>query len=134
MITPHVGTLADMTPSIRTRLGILAAAAALPILLACGAGSSSQSDNDTPDSSGSPTQVEQQATEPASEQPAVEVSDVEVPDVETPDEEPAAPPEEDVSYKNCTEVREAGKAPLREGDPGYSSKLDRDGDGVACER
>ncbi|WP_245252422.1 excalibur calcium-binding domain-containing protein [Paenibacillus sediminis] len=38
-----------------------------------------------------------------------------------------------VYYKNCTAVREAGKAPLYKGDPGYSSKLDRDGDGVACE-
>lgn len=36
-------------------------------------------------------------------------------------------------YANCTEVREAGAAPIYSGDPGYSSKLDRDGDGVACE-
>ncbi|MBD7970350.1 MBL fold metallo-hydrolase [Paenibacillus gallinarum] len=39
-----------------------------------------------------------------------------------------------VYYKNCTEVRVAGKAPLYEGDPGYSTKLDRDKDGIACER
>ncbi|WP_199799936.1 excalibur calcium-binding domain-containing protein [Aurantiacibacter arachoides] len=26
-----------------------------------------------------------------------------------------------------------GAAPVRSGDPGYSSKLDRDGDGVRCE-
>lgn len=39
-----------------------------------------------------------------------------------------------VVYKNCTEVKAAGKAPIRKGDPGYSSKLDRDGDGVACEK
>lgn len=38
-----------------------------------------------------------------------------------------------VYYKNCSAVREAGKAPLYKGDPGYSTKLDRDGDGVACE-
>ena len=36
-------------------------------------------------------------------------------------------------YANCTEVREAGAAPLRRGDPGYSTRLDRDGDGTACE-
>jgi hypothetical protein len=36
-------------------------------------------------------------------------------------------------YKNCTEAHEAGVTPLFEGDPGYSKKLDRDGDGVACE-
>ncbi|WP_234996398.1 excalibur calcium-binding domain-containing protein [Demequina sp. NBRC 110054] len=49
-----------------------------------------------------------------------------------------APQEEDqfdaeVSYANCTAVREAGAAPIHRGDPGYSSKLDRDGDGIACE-
>lgn len=43
------------------------------------------------------------------------------------------PKQESVSYANCTAVREAGKAPLYEGDPGYSTKLDRDKDGVACE-
>ncbi len=44
-----------------------------------------------------------------------------------------AEPEEYVSYKNCSAVRAAGKAPLLEGEPGYSTKLDRDRDGVACE-
>ncbi|WP_318152636.1 excalibur calcium-binding domain-containing protein [Paenibacillus terricola] len=39
----------------------------------------------------------------------------------------------EVVYKNCTEVRAAGAAPLHKADPGYSRKLDRDGDGVACE-
>ena len=36
-------------------------------------------------------------------------------------------------YKNCSAVRAAGKAPIYAGEPGYSRKLDRDGDGVACE-
>ena len=36
-------------------------------------------------------------------------------------------------YANCTEVREAGAAPLHRGDPGYSTRLDRDRDGTACE-
>lgn len=36
-------------------------------------------------------------------------------------------------YANCTAAREAGAAPVRAGDPGYSRKLDRDGDGVGCE-
>ncbi len=40
---------------------------------------------------------------------------------------------EDTYYANCTEVREAGASPIHKGDPGYSSKLDRDGDGVGCE-
>ncbi|WP_432816203.1 excalibur calcium-binding domain-containing protein [Streptomyces vilmorinianum] len=38
-----------------------------------------------------------------------------------------------VYYKNCTAVRAAGAAPIRRGDPGFGSHLDRDGDGVACE-
>lgn len=42
-----------------------------------------------------------------------------------------APPQ--VYYKNCAAVRTAGKAPLYRGQPGYSTKLDRDRDGVACE-
>lgn len=36
-------------------------------------------------------------------------------------------------YSSCADAREAGVTPLYEGDPGYSRKLDRDGDGVACE-
>ena len=39
-----------------------------------------------------------------------------------------------VSYKNCDAVRAAGAAPIHEGQPGYSKKLDRDGDGIACDR
>ncbi|WP_274517943.1 excalibur calcium-binding domain-containing protein [Paenibacillus shenyangensis] len=42
-------------------------------------------------------------------------------------------PSSDVFYQNCSAVREAGMDPLYEGDPGYSTKLDRDRDGVACE-
>ena len=36
-------------------------------------------------------------------------------------------------YQNCDAVRAAGAAPLLRGEPGYAPKLDRDGDGVACE-
>jgi hypothetical protein len=38
-----------------------------------------------------------------------------------------------VFYANCTAVRAAGAAPLRARQPGYARKLDRDGDGIACE-
>lgn len=38
-----------------------------------------------------------------------------------------------VTYQNCAEAKAAGAAPLYAGEPGYSRKLDRDGDGVACE-
>lgn len=36
-------------------------------------------------------------------------------------------------YSNCTVVRAAGAAPVRRGQPGYASHLDRDNDGVGCE-
>ncbi len=38
-----------------------------------------------------------------------------------------------VYYANCTAARAAGAAPIMRGEPGYASRLDRDGDGVACE-
>jgi endonuclease YncB( thermonuclease family) len=37
------------------------------------------------------------------------------------------------SYSSCKAAKAAGDAPLYRGQPGYSGKLDRDGDGVACE-
>jgi hypothetical protein len=36
------------------------------------------------------------------------------------------------AYANCTAARAAGAAPVRRGEPGYGSHLDRD-DGVGCE-
>lgn len=38
-------------------------------------------------------------------------------------------PSTSVHYKNCAAVQAAGAAPIRRGDPGYRSALDRDGDG-----
>ena len=68
-----------------------------------------------------PTQAPvEQATQPAYVAPPVE----QVPAQQA----PAAP-----MFANCTEARAAGVAPLYAGQPGYASKLDRDGDGVACE-
>ncbi|PVH27238.1 YHYH domain-containing protein [Pararhodobacter oceanensis] len=37
------------------------------------------------------------------------------------------------SYRNCTEARAAGAAPVFRGDPGYGRHLDRDNDGIGCE-
>jgi len=45
---------------------------------------------------------------------------------------PANPPS--VYYRSCAEAKTAGAAPLHRGQPGYRPELDRDGDGVACER
>lgn len=36
-------------------------------------------------------------------------------------------------FTSCAQARNAGAAPVRRGQPGYSARLDRDGDGVACE-
>ena len=36
-------------------------------------------------------------------------------------------------YKNCTEARAAGAAPVRRGEPGFGPHLDRDNDGIGCE-
>jgi endonuclease YncB( thermonuclease family) len=37
------------------------------------------------------------------------------------------------SFRSCAEARAAGAAPIYRGQPGYAPRLDRDGDGVACE-
>lgn len=80
----------------------------------------------------SPTPEETAEPEPVVEEPIVEP-------VEEPAEEPAPPapaPEPapaHVHFSSCKQAREAGAAPLYRGDPGYSSRLDRDNDGVACE-
>jgi hypothetical protein len=36
-------------------------------------------------------------------------------------------------FGDCAAARAAGAAPLKRGEPGYRSALDRDSDGVACE-
>ena len=41
--------------------------------------------------------------------------------------------EENIHFSSCKEAWANGYSDLHEGDPGYSAKLDRDHDGVACE-
>lgn len=95
----------------------------------------------TPDGA-APAEPTSAAQEPA-EQPAAN-ADVGVDAPEEPEqqraqfyapapEKPAPAPAQSAYYPNCAAARSAGAAPLYSGDPGYSSKLDRDGDGVACE-
>lgn len=43
-------------------------------------------------------------------------------------------PRRSVYYANCAAARAAGAAPLSRTDPGYRRGLDRDGDGIACEK
>ncbi|WP_245870819.1 excalibur calcium-binding domain-containing protein [Asanoa hainanensis] len=66
------------------------------------------------------------------------VEELDVPEQDDPEpvveEEPVEQePADEAYYKNCTEARAAGAAPLRKGEPGYRSALDRDDDGEACE-
>ncbi|HET6856623.1 MAG TPA: excalibur calcium-binding domain-containing protein [Streptomyces sp.] len=79
-------------------------------------------------------------TEKATPAPAVTVTEAPETTPATKPDPPRAPVREpvperqpDAYYENCDEARAAGVAPLHQGDPGYSSDLDRDGDGVACE-
>ena len=58
-----------------------------------------------------------------------------------PEPQPAAPPASaggpgtgpGGSWKNCTEARDNGAAPVHRGDSGYGTHLDGDNDGVGCE-
>lgn len=56
------------------------------------------------------------------------------PPVVAPPVTPPPPPPVEKYFKNCTEAWNAGAAPVRRGDPGYGRHLDRDGDGVGCEK
>ncbi|WP_288813398.1 excalibur calcium-binding domain-containing protein [uncultured Corynebacterium sp.] len=44
---------------------------------------------------------------------------------------PAAP---DMKFSSCKEALAAGYSHMTTGSPGYSTNLDRDGDGVACDK
>ncbi|MFE6707054.1 excalibur calcium-binding domain-containing protein [Bacillus thuringiensis] len=46
----------------------------------------------------------------------------------------AAPKQEKVHFANCTDANNAGYYDITSDSPAYASHLDRDGDGVACER
>ena len=48
----------------------------------------------------------------------------------TPESEPTAPNRH--LYANCADARAHGVTPLHRWDPGYSARLDPDGDGIAC--
>lgn len=76
---------------------------------------------------------EETAPEPGAEETAPEPEPEET-DPEGAAGDPGPAPGAAVRFKNCAEARAAGTAPLHQGDPGYSRSLDRDGDGVACEK
>ncbi|HFK1742003.1 excalibur calcium-binding domain-containing protein [Bacillus thuringiensis] len=50
------------------------------------------------------------------------------------EQQKAAPKQEKVHFANCTDANIAGYYDITPDSPAYASHLDRDGDGVACER
>lgn len=89
----------------------------------------------SPTPSSSPSSSPTPSPEPTTAEPTPEPT-VDAP-VEEPTPEPPAQPEpapQQAYYSSCREAKAAGAAPLYRGDPGYRSGLDRDGDGVACEK
>lgn len=65
---------------------------------------------------------------------ACESSDYESSSAAQPAPKPQPEQNTSVFYKNCTEAKKAGVTPIYRGQPGYASHLDRDGDGIACEK
>lgn len=43
-------------------------------------------------------------------------------------------PPADLNFRSCEEAQEAGYSHMTAGSPGYSRRLDRDGDGIACDK
>ncbi|KAA8720183.1 excalibur calcium-binding domain-containing protein [Corynebacterium spheniscorum] len=78
------------------------------------------------------------SSEPPAPAPAPEVvKPAAVEPAQPPAQQPAQPPAQQpasVHYRNCQEAKNAGAAPIYRGEPGYAPHLDRDGDGIACEK
>lgn len=79
-----------------------------------GGGKSSQSANRASGFTGSSNRVQRFMADPGARKPAVRSGGA-------------------AYFPNCAAARAAGAAPIRAGEPGYARRLDRDGDGVACE-
>ncbi len=75
----------------------------------------------------------QPTVKPTTTQPTVKPT-TKRPTVKAVPEKTYEEPPAEAYYPNCAAVRAAGAAPLHRYDPGYTRKLDRDGDGIACER
>ena len=43
------------------------------------------------------------------------------------------PPQPGDGWSGCNDARAAGTAPIYRGEPGYNTRMDGDGDGIACE-
>ncbi len=78
-------------------------------------------------------QVEaQKAAEAAAQQAAQQAAVKPAPVVQPP--APAVQAPAAVYYANCTAARAAGAAPIYAGTPGYGTHLDRDRDGIGCDK
>ena len=103
-----------------------------PVIVQTETTTPSPTNSKTSPNKNTPTQTPTSSPSPTPTPTAAPV--VEAPPVQAPVEQPVQAPAEPVfTYENCTAVRAAGAAPIYVGDYGYSRKLDRDGDGVACE-
>ena len=47
---------------------------------------------------------------------------------------PSQPAPAELNFRSCKEARATGYSHMRRGEPGYSPHLDRDGDGIACDK
>ena len=92
-----------------------------------------------PESAPEPAQAQEpeSAPEPAQAQEPEPAPEPAQPQEPEPAPEPAQPQEPEpggVYYRSCKEAKAAGAAPLYQGEPGYRPGLDRDHDGIACEK
>lgn len=127
--TPGAGVKAKVSKAVS--LTVRAASTPAPLVSHKPSPSASSSPTPSPSPSTTPTP----SPEPTTMEPSPEPSADEV--VEEPAPEPPAQPDpapQQAYYSSCKEAKAAGAAPLYRGDPGYRSGLDRDGDGVACEK
>ncbi|WP_239159603.1 excalibur calcium-binding domain-containing protein [Winogradskya humida] len=81
-----------------------------------------------------PTTQKPTTQKPTTQKPTTQKPTTQKPTTKRPTTKPKTKkPAAEVYYANCAAVRAVGADPIYAGDPGYSRKLDRDGDGVACE-
>lgn len=76
-----------------------------------------------------------QDQQPAPEQAAPEAAEPEQPAPEAPEPDRAdGGGADDTYFGSCKDAKAAGAAPIYEGQPGYRPQLDRDRDGIACDK
>ncbi|GAA0312125.1 hypothetical protein GCM10010302_58720 [Streptomyces polychromogenes] len=110
---------------------------ASPTATASPSASASPSPSASASPSGTPTATAGAPSKPAGipSRPAPAAEPSNAPAYPAPDkpqertQEPSA-----VYYKNCDAAKAAGAAPIRRGQPGYRDALDRDKDGIACDK